>query len=557
VHRIVTSASAPSGHRWSGEHSLGSQRHSDSIRSMLGRHGRRTVLRSYGLTGSALLVLLVAMAMFVFEATTHTWFNGDTVVLIGGLSSISRCLGNGVLLNCNRWLAQRNVTAVSKFPLTQQAPGYVFHELGLSNAHVQRALAYLNAVVIIGFVVVVVVWSYRRRGLVLAVLAGVLLVPGMLLPYAGQSFGEPLGIVAFGLVALTGLRKDKLSPFLAVAALVATMSKETAAPLVLLFGLAAIGLSGARVSVMRRAAIALVTGILVGVMFLAAMNEFRYGTLLNRAYLSEARSSLSMIPNNILGMLISPNAGIAWFWPGVMVAVIVLGWTAARPHSEGPRRPLIRLSAAVGVATFLLSIVSLSYWWDPFGWYAWGPRLLLPSCGAVIVLALSVIGRSPSLGRWVSPASLGAFALVSGLILLPSEAIVLDNSAYTSQIVATWSDHPICSPAITVKSQKETNMCYRVETWRTTSIPLVEAVRGEDHNSSFWTLFGLSWASVCLWLFIARSSTTPAGTSGQRRRGTREPILDTSEERSSNRAWNTREEALRFGRQTPDGLLLH
>lgn len=200
------------------------------------------------------------------------------------------------------------------------------------------------------------------------------------------------------------------------------------------------------------------------------------------------------------------------------MAVAVLGWTTVRRTTEGPSGRRIRLSAGLAVATFVLTIVSLAYWWDPFGWYAWGPRLLLPSCGPVIVLALAVIGRQRVDRRWFSLLSVSALALVSGLILLPSEAVVLDNSAYTSQIVATWHDHPVCSPAVTIKTQQEINACYRVETWRTTSMPLVEAVRGESHNPIFWTLFGLSWASVWLWLFVPRQENLKEVNGPRRRR---------------------------------------
>jgi hypothetical protein len=505
------------------------------------------------------VTLLASTGIFLAEATTHNWFSGDTVVLVSGLSSISKCLGHGVFVNCNRWLAERNVTAVSKFPVTQQAPGYVLHEIGLSSYQVLRGLSVLNAIVITGFVATVVVWSYRRSGTALAVLAGLLLIPGMLLPYAGQSFGEPLAVAAFCLVALTALRRDKVSPYLAIAAVLATMSKETAAPFVLLFGISAIGLSGARLAVVRRSAITLATGIVVGIFLLAAMNEFRYGTLLNQAYLSEARSSLSMIPSNVFGMIVSPNAGITWFWPGVMLSLAVLAWIAARRITGGPGERRIRLSALLAVATFLLTIVSLAYWWDPFGWYAWGPRLLLPSCGPVIVLALAVIGRRRVDRRWFSVPALAALALVSGLILLPSEAVVFDSPTYTSQIVATWHDHPICAATVTTRTQAETNACYRVETWRTTSMPLVEAVRGEAHSPILWTLFGLSWASVWLWLFVSRREILKGvnGPPRRRERDLAEPLEDAestlSDRTPSPRSRPERTLAPRFASTQPPG----
>lgn len=60
-----------------------------------------------------------------------------------------------------------------------------------------------------------VAWSYRRSGTPLAVLCGVLIVPGMLLPYTAQSFGEPLAVAAFGALVLAALRCDQVSKLLA------------------------------------------------------------------------------------------------------------------------------------------------------------------------------------------------------------------------------------------------------------------------------------------------------------------------------------------------------
>ena len=49
-------------------------------------------------------------------------------------------------------------------------------------------------------------------------------------------------------------------------------------------------------------------------------------------------------------------------------------------------------------------------------------------------------------------------------------------------------------------------------------MPLVEAVRGESHNPIFWTLFGLSWASVWLWLFVPRQENLKEVNGPRRRR---------------------------------------
>ncbi len=265
----------------------------------------------------------------------HDWQTGDTVALVKGLPSISACLDAHILRGCNT-----HGGTISAFALLQTLPAYFFHLIGISAGTSIGGLAWLNSLVVVGLCVVVLRWAYVRAGLPLAVLAGLLLIPGMLIPYAIQSFGEPLATAAFGGLCLAGLRRDRTSPWLALMAFAAAISKDTAAPFVIMFGLAAIVFSGCDYRTGRRSAIWLVGGSALGYLAATAFNVFRYNSLVNQSYLSYPHATKQMAVNSFFGQLISPNGAITLFWPGAMLAVVVLvvlmirGSRSALPREE-------------------------------------------------------------------------------------------------------------------------------------------------------------------------------------------------------------------------------
>ena len=177
-----------------------------------------------------------------------------------------------------------------------------------------------------------------------------------------------------------------MSPYILPAVVVATVTKETAAPLVALFAGAAVLVGACDRAVSRKAFIRIAIGVAIGIIANTALNELRYGTIVNHSYLNEGYAPAGAIATNALGLLVAPNGGIAWFWPGAAVAAIVLVITVARP---GPAR--IRAGAALGAVAAGGAVFSSATWWDPFGWYSWGPRLLVPAATATVTLAVGVL----------------------------------------------------------------------------------------------------------------------------------------------------------------------
>jgi hypothetical protein len=457
-----------------------------------------------GLKALGWVTLIGAATSVLARGGQRDWHSGDIRALIAGLPGISRCFGAHVITACNA-----HGGGVSAFPLIQIVPAYLLHELGLSPAANESSLTWLNALVTVLFCAVVLRWCHRRGGVSLAVLGGLLLIPGMLIPYTAQSFGEPLATAAFGCMCLAALRTDRTSPWLIPLSFVATVSKDTAAPFVILLALAGIAMSGSTSKIARRSVRSLAIGVGVGLLCAAAFNVFRYGGVTDTAYLQYPPSTPGMVGNSTLGLLVSPNGGISWFWPGTIIAAVVLAVTLARgTRSElDPRR--VRVAAALGLVALAGSIVVLAFWWQPYGWYAWGPRLLMPVAPAIIILALSMLSSHQITRYWLSPSGAIALAVIAVLVVAPSVGVVFNWHAYTAQVTSTWKQLPECRPRHgTPYKRSLVEHCLRFSAWETKDMNLRKAVPATmGGHRWYWGTFIVAAASISIWAGIGCKSS--------------------------------------------------
>jgi hypothetical protein len=450
--------------------------------------------------------LLLATFALLFVGRSHTWTTGDTKTLVSGIPAMNRCLSHGVFWNCNHYAASNHLLPVSKFPLLQSLPSSVLHSVGFTQPAIIGALQWINDFAIIISIALVIRWFYRRSATGGAVICGLLLVPGMLIAYSVQTFSELLAAAVFMGLVISGLRSDRVSPYLLPLAVIATLSKETAAPFVLAFGLAAITLSAARPPVRRRSVVTLISGVLLGELLNISFNLFKYGTLLNHVYLNEPRSSHVMAVINVAALLIAPNAGIIWFWPGVAIAGGILFFQVYRSCRSGDgdlevsNRRRVAAAAAITGAAFLAYVVSLALWWDPTGWYSWGPRLLLPAAAPTIVLALACIPELALGRRWLRLRVAIPVGLLAIAILVPTMGTSFGTENQSSMYYATWSYRPECVPQIATPGSRIYESCERTEQWRPVGMPLVESIpRSLWGQEGYW----LALACACFAVFFA------------------------------------------------------
>lgn len=124
-------------------------------------------------------------------------------------------------------------------------------------------------------------------------------------------------------------------------------------------------------------------GALLALVANLAFNWFRFGSPQNVALLDpllrvqDFKQALIFF----LAILFSPNGGILLFWPLATLPMLAAFFDARpgmKPYWLGVGVPLMLAALAFGFAN----------WYAPFGWVAWGPRLLLPWVPALTLLSV-------------------------------------------------------------------------------------------------------------------------------------------------------------------------
>lgn len=215
------------------------------------------------------------------------------------------------------------------------------------------------------------------------------------------------------LLAVSGLLlplyKDTVVVLLGAAVVVVWLSRPWWQPRASMF------LSLARVKTLGGYA---VLPVLLGLVLSLAYNSFRFGSVLPVAYMQEAAQTAPSLAQSLeffFGSIMSPNGGVVIFW-GLPFTVALVGWLIRGLRVDLPTGLLAAIAA-------LLSCLAFARWWAPFGWDAWGDRLMIQPMLAILVACLLATSSRRS-----------AKVTVPTLSFLPFGLPVLVASAYYALI---------------------------------------------------------------------------------------------------------------------------
>jgi hypothetical protein len=314
--------------------------------------------------------------------------SGDTVALIGGTHEALGCLHRGTTTGCG--------SQVGPFPLLQYVPTAALFKIGFNDTSVLQGLAIINAVSFAGMVATAwLVMARLRRPAIGAALVLVLLVSPW--PwYAWSTFGESLGAFACMLLVAAALLRAHPS-MLALALVIAGQTKETALPFLLVLAFAALLWSPVEGRPLRRALwIGVAAGCIGSIALTAAFNLFRFDQLTNAGYSEPiTRTPTIELKLKFAGSLwAAPNGGLAVFWPlCAVVFLCAIGLAVAQlPRGRAADARLVGVGAVV-LACLAGLTIGYAGWYAPFGWVAWGPRLMLLLMPAVLLVAAGTLPR--------------------------------------------------------------------------------------------------------------------------------------------------------------------
>ncbi|WCE05186.1 hypothetical protein [Pseudoxanthomonas sp. JBR18] len=134
--------------------------------------------------------------------------------------------------------------------------------------------------------------------------------------------------------------------------------------------------------------------VVVGIGLSLVYNILRYDSPLPVAYMNEAAQTTPTVARSFeffLGSIMSPNGGVVVFW-ALPLSVAIFGWRLQAVRFQG-------MAAIVSGGAALLSCIAFARWWAPFGWDAWGDRLMIqPVLAILVALLMSLEPASKSVG---------------------------------------------------------------------------------------------------------------------------------------------------------------
>jgi hypothetical protein len=373
------------------------------------------VLGSFSRRGGPRWVALALVALALLSIPAFV--DGDTDLLVKEAAQLAACV-KGHAARCPR---------AGFYPALQLVPAAILRALGADRETTGLAFAWVSTAAFAG--VLGLVWTtLHARGRRVAALAAGVLLSGCFVWYVRRSFGEMLAAFLTLLFA-RALLVGRAPGAVAACAFGACLTKEPAfvfaAPLGLLAlharAVAAGEATGLRALVRTRAAAiaAAAGGAALAVGAAAALNLYRFASPINLGYAHYA--ALTPAPADIAhqaaGLWLAPAGGLALYWPS-LVATLVAGSLVSRRDA--------RLRATALGAWSLLGAITLgaARWWSPFGWWCWGPRLLLPWMPALMTVLLYAAG--PELERALARLGRAGAAVVAaslGVLAAPHVAV--------------------------------------------------------------------------------------------------------------------------------------
>lgn len=345
--------------------------------------------RVVGLVAIFAFLFVVFLYTFFFAATTDDLpighlKTGDSNGLVTGTRVALDCLRAGQFSDCG--------VSVGPYPLLQYIPAALLVALGASDDQILGALGTISLLALVSFLAAALV-AFRKRPVVGTLLI-LMLVPTSLLYHSTSAFGEGLTACLIGATALAALRRRPALLFTLV--VLASLGKETIAPFVVVLALICARSESDGVLPSRKMTVACITGGLVGIGINFAFNIFRFGSVRNISYLDPLYRTpgVGRKVEFFVGIIASPAAGVMWFWP-VFALVTFLG-AGIGVHRLIQRRHDLRNALPILCVTIITLgwFASLSLWFAPFGWEAYGPRLEVPILAGSAVAVVHIAGES-------------------------------------------------------------------------------------------------------------------------------------------------------------------
>jgi hypothetical protein len=372
--------------------------------------------------------------------------------------------------------------------------------VGVSAGDTLSLLIAMNAFAFIALIALLWVLVARLAGREWGPVVTVCIVTSPLLYYSTIAFGEVF--TALGVVAAVAAVLTRRSPrVLALVVMLAGFTKETNAPFVAALCCLALVTTVTDRALRRRAFTAIGVGTSAAVAGNALFNVFRFGSVFNSHYSDSVYqvARLRRVGALFVALWIGPNTGIVWLWPAVVVLLVLLAVAGVRA-TPGRTAPVVRWSGVLVMALLVGQMLGLARWYSPFGWIAWGSRLVLGLLPAMLLCAIVALGPvgTAALRRVLRS---GWSLVVGGIVLLagiPQVAVLWRPKSLSSFFAETQ----VCTNAAVEVNAGRYYRCMFAQTWHMP--PLLTRVVSDLHSSAGIALSALVVLTGAALVVLAR-----------------------------------------------------
>lgn len=432
--------------------------------------------------------LLGLNALILVKALTAPAIEFDTQRLVAGIPALRACLTG----------APEACRDISYFAPLQQIPALLLQLIGTTYDQTLLLLAWINTAA----VMLVQLVLFRRcfsdhKPVVLFFAATVLAGPA--LPYLTSTFSEGLVIALLTAIILAFTAGGSATLIGMLFALTA-MSKDTAPLWCLLVALTLWLLTRSEEGSKRRL-YAAIAGTAVGLLIITGLNILRYDSVFNTFHSQPAfmAESARQVLIQLVAMLLSPNGGFFWFWPVPSLLVLLAGVGIIRAEA----RPWFLLPLVLMCGGLVLS---LSLFYTPFGWVAWGSRLSLPWLVAATLIVVAA-GSGFTVRRKKGLA--GGVAFLAALWQLPHAFAALSPAI----IMSVFQRTATCPGLVDVLTDKRGNtICMNEYLWPESPSVLLQSwsMIPADGFALLFCTAAAAVTGISVYLFLTAPDSTAA-----------------------------------------------
>ncbi|MDH4247565.1 MAG: hypothetical protein OEW39_07095 [Deltaproteobacteria bacterium] len=325
----------------------------------------------------------IGAIIYIRDALTNYIHQGDTVALLSVINAGLDCLSKGIYSGCY----------VLHFPIFQYIPMAILRLNGAVDEVILMNMIYINLASF--FIMILLVMSYfrglKRNSITLIFILS--LITSALFYYTKNTYNETTAAMitlAFTLAAL----KRSHGGIIAILFILAGSTKEVAFPFLILIGVACwIPQLRENWRSVKGQLIGLLIGALISLLINSLFNYFRFASILNTFNMDPKLHvpSLDLHISLFGGILFSPNAGILFFCTLFSILIgVVLFLTLKENLQRGSYFSHQVVQSGLILAILFGLIVGFSSWYAPYGWIAWGPRLILPWMPSLFILTIAL-----------------------------------------------------------------------------------------------------------------------------------------------------------------------